>query len=92
MAVTYTPTFSVMGNFRVSYGVATCDGVTSGAFDTGLENIRGGSVTRQSFTSNAGEGTQVLFNSGSASTDIQGFIQLVTCTAGDDFQVFVFGD
>jgi hypothetical protein len=92
MAVTYTPNITVMSNFRVSYGLATLEAVTSGAFKTGLEVIKGGAVTRQSFTSTAGEGTQVNFNVGSGGTAINGEIRITTGTAGDDFNVFVFGN
>jgi hypothetical protein len=92
MAVTWTKSKdTVFGDLRVRMGTITMDGVTSGAVDTGLERILGGSVVKQSFTSTIGEGTQIAFNSGSGATAINGMVQITTCTAGDDFQAVIFG-
>lgn len=91
MAVTFTGvTEAVMGNCRVRMGTITLDAVTSGAVDSGLARIYGGSVVRSSWTSTL-LGQQVLFNSGSGGTAINGYVQIVTGTAGDAFEAVLFG-
>ena len=90
MAMTFSPTYSVMGDQKVAFGVITMTGVTSGAVSSGLEVINGGSITILSATSQV-PGFIPAFNRGSGATALNGMIQIKTCTAGDSFNVFVFG-
>jgi hypothetical protein len=91
MAVDFTPTVTVMGNYRISFGTVTASGVTSGACDTGLRRIAGGVVSFKSCTTNQ-TGVFYDFNTGSGATAINGMLRIVTATAGDDFDVFLIGD
>jgi len=90
MAVTFTPTISVFGNYRVSMGTITLSAVTSGAVSSGLQRIVGGSVTPASCTTDTLR-QQIKFNTGSAGTAINGMVQITTGTAGDDFYAVLFG-
>ena len=90
MAVSFSPTYSVFGDQKVAYGVLTMTSVTSGAVSSGLEIINGGSITILSATS-AVPNFIPAFNRGSGATALKGMIQIMTCTAGDTFNVFVFG-
>jgi hypothetical protein len=90
MAVSYTPTISVFGDMRVSYGILTMTSVTSGAVSSGLDIIYGGAVTILSATSQV-PGFIPAFNRGSGATALNGMLQIKTTTAGDTFNVFMFG-
>lgn len=90
MAVEFTPTLSVFGDQRVAYGLLTMTAVTSGAVSTGLDKIYGGSIVPQS-QSSAVPGPLYHFNRNSAGAASNGMIQIQSCTAGDTFNIFVFG-
>lgn len=91
MAASYSETISVMGANRVSFGLVTIAGLTSGAVKTGLQYIQGGGFTYHSYTS-AVPNAVVVFNRGSGSTAINGMVQIQTCTAGDDFYIYCIGE
>jgi len=91
MAVTATWTQSVFGDRRVAFGLVTMASVTSGAIQTPLNVIQGGSVTIYSTTS-AVPNFIPSFNRASGGTATNGYLQIATCTAGDTFNVWVFGE
>jgi len=86
-----TKQLEVMGNRRVVTGLLTCTGLTSGAVDSGLQYIIGGGFAYHSYTS-AVPNAVVVFNRNSAGVASNGMIQVQTCTAGDDFHVYVVGE
>lgn len=90
MALTFSKTITVFGDQRVSYGTATMDGVTSGAFDTGLDVVNGLSITPASTTTTT-YAYQVAKNAASGGTATNGYVQITTATAGDTFHVVAFG-
>jgi hypothetical protein len=90
MAATFSGKYTVFGDMRVAYGTATVATITSGAFDTGLDWIHGGSIAYCSATSAVPNSTY-RFNCGSGGTAIGGMVMIYTCTAGDDFSVTVWG-
>lgn len=90
MAVSYTPTISVFGDKRVSYGLCTMTGVTSGAVSSGLDIILGGAITIQSAAS-AVPNFIPHFNRNSANSNANGMFSIQTTTAGDTYNVFLFG-
>ena len=90
MALTCTWTQSVFGNQRVAFGQVTVAAQTSGAIQTPLSVINGGSVEPYSVAS-AVPGFIAEFNRASGATATNGYLLIQTCTAGDVFSVFVFG-
>jgi hypothetical protein len=78
------------GGFRAMTGVFTITaGTTSGAVATGMEYIAGGAVTPKSCDSTLQ--AKVYFNTGSAATAINGYVDIANGTAGDDYHAVLFG-
>jgi hypothetical protein len=92
MAVTCSSwTQTVFGDRRAVFGTVTVAALTSGAIQTPLSIIQGGAVTPQSQAS-AVPTPYIQFNIGSSTTAINGSLHIGTCTAGDAFNVFLFGE
>jgi hypothetical protein len=91
MALTCTWTQTVFGDRRCAFGNVTVAGQTSGAIATPLSIIQGGSIEPYSVTS-AVPGFIAMFNRASGATAVNGYLCIQTCTAGDVFSVFVFGE
>jgi len=91
MALTYVHKTGNSGNFKVSYGVVTCTGVTSGAFATGLEKVAFAQLTPKSAATGNGVLNTLQINVGSTNTAIPGECKIMTCTAGDDYNFHAFG-
>ena len=91
MALSCTWTQTVFGDRRAAFGTVTVSGQTSGAIQTPLSIIQGGSVVIQSAAS-AVPGFIPAFNINSAGAAANGYVKIATCTAGDTFNVFVFGE
>ena len=91
MALTCTWTQTVFGDRRAAFGLVTVAGQTSGAIATPLSIILGGAVVPQSQTS-AVPIPLYGFNIGSSTTAINGSLHIGSCTAGDTFNVFIFGE
>ena len=91
MAITYSKNTRSSGDMIVSQGVITCTGVTSGAFDTGLEVIYNGVIQPKSAATGNGVINTLLINTASGGTATNGYAKIGTCTAGDDYHVMFWG-
>ena len=91
MALTCDWTQTVFGDRRAAFGLATMTGITSGAIQTPPSVILGGSVMAYSATS-AVPNFNAQLNRASGGTATNGMLLIATCTAGDTFNVFVFGE
>ena len=90
MALTCTWEQGVFGNKRTAFGLVTVAALTSGAIQTPLSVIDGGSIEPYSVAS-AVPGFIAEFNRASGATATNGYLLIKTCTAGDVYSVFVFG-
>lgn len=91
MAVTFTNRREwSAGGFRAVVGQVTLSGVTSGAVNIGLVNILGGSITPVSYDSTLRPHTYM--NRSSAGAALNGYVQVVSGTIGDVYEVFAVGN
>lgn len=89
---TFSPTYTVFGNYRVVHGTADFTGLTSGAFATGLNNVIYGNIAYVTSFTSGNPVPKCYINMNSGVTAQPGYIMVQSCTAGDEFAVFAFGN
>jgi hypothetical protein len=94
MAATFTTDshMTVFGDKRVVYGMIDMAGVTSGAVDTGLDYVLFANICYGASYTSSDCLPMVTVNQGSAGTAINGYVYIASCTAGDEFKLFAFGN